>query len=305
MCERCYDPTQPFADLESDMSLAGDPAGPVHQVQVGTFFAGHIDVPGAPLEVPCTRCSGTGNTRWGKCFKCDGSGKMKEPKQLMMDAAHVKQRAASKIARATTRVKQLADQRAERDAWYAAHKDVVQWLNREAGHTNTFALSLSEQLSERGSLSEKQVICVRNSIMDKQIRAEQRANAAPSVAGAGFEKLVESFTAARATGLKFPTLRVGDITLSLAGAKAKQQGAIYVKVGGNYQGKIMDGKFHKTYACTDALQDKIVEIGKDPMAAAISHGRLTGACACCGRRLVDPVSVERGIGPICATKFGW
>ena len=33
--------------------------------------------------------------------------------------------------------------------------------------------------------------------------------------------------------------------------------------------------------------------------------RLTGACSCCGRELTNQVSIDRGIGPICAVKFGW
>jgi hypothetical protein len=33
------------------------------------------------------------------------------------------------------------------------------------------------------------------------------------------------------------------------------------------------------------------------------HGKAYGACVKCGALLEDPVSVEAGIGPVCATKF--
>lgn len=36
---------------------------------------------------------------------------------------------------------------------------------------------------------------------------------------------------------------------------------------------------------------------------ASAYGRRTGRCGICGRELTDPVSIERGIGPICADKF--
>lgn len=36
---------------------------------------------------------------------------------------------------------------------------------------------------------------------------------------------------------------------------------------------------------------------------ARAYGTLTGICAICGARLTDPVSVERGIGPVCAARF--
>lgn len=36
---------------------------------------------------------------------------------------------------------------------------------------------------------------------------------------------------------------------------------------------------------------------------AKEYGLQTGVCVCCGRTLTDPESVERGIGPICLTKY--
>lgn len=38
---------------------------------------------------------------------------------------------------------------------------------------------------------------------------------------------------------------------------------------------------------------------------AAEYGKLYGVCCICGRTLTDEVSIERGIGPICATKQGW
>lgn len=37
---------------------------------------------------------------------------------------------------------------------------------------------------------------------------------------------------------------------------------------------------------------------------AKEYGRKTGVCISCGAELTDPVSIEAGIGPICATKWG-
>lgn len=36
---------------------------------------------------------------------------------------------------------------------------------------------------------------------------------------------------------------------------------------------------------------------------AEAYGKMFGVCASCGRVLTNPVSIERGIGPICASKF--
>jgi hypothetical protein len=40
-------------------------------------------------------------------------------------------------------------------------------------------------------------------------------------------------------------------------------------------------------------------------AEAAEFGKLYGVCGICGRQLTNEDSIERGIGPICATKMGW
>lgn len=43
---------------------------------------------------------------------------------------------------------------------------------------------------------------------------------------------------------------------------------------------------------------------RDPRAAAIAYGQRTGTCSCCGRELTRHSSIDAGIGPVCATKWG-
>lgn len=47
----------------------------------------------------------------------------------------------------------------------------------------------------------------------------------------------------------------------------------------------------------------IVEVTRLTLEEAKSWGKMTGHCIVCGRRLDDPVSVDAGIGPVCAKKF--
>lgn len=42
-----------------------------------------------------------------------------------------------------------------------------------------------------------------------------------------------------------------------------------------------------------------------PREAAIRYGKEIGKCAICHRTLTNPDSIERGIGPICADRYGW
>lgn len=39
--------------------------------------------------------------------------------------------------------------------------------------------------------------------------------------------------------------------------------------------------------------------------AVRAYGHLTNNCGVCRRKLTDPVSVERGIGPVCEARMGW
>lgn len=47
------------------------------------------------------------------------------------------------------------------------------------------------------------------------------------------------------------------------------------------------------------------KLASDPKAYAVAYGRKTGRCCNCGRELTDPESIRAGIGPICASKFGY
>jgi hypothetical protein len=101
-------------------------------------------------------------------------------------------------------------------------------------------------------------------------------------------------------------MRLAGFALSPAGAESKNVGAIYVKSSdGVYLGKVLGGVFARSRECSDEIQAKVLEVAKDPKAAAIAYGKEFGVCSVCGRELSDPESVERGIGPICADRFGW
>ena len=77
-----------------------------------------------------------------------------------------------------------------------------------------------------------------------------------------------------------------------------------MKRNGEYQGKIMGGKFIAVGAAHKDTAALLLEIAKNPGAAARMYGKKTGTCCCCGRELTDPVSVANGIGPICAENWG-
>ncbi|MEJ7804428.1 MAG: DUF6011 domain-containing protein [Telluria sp.] len=177
----------------------------------------------------------------------------------------------------------------------------IKWIIAHAT-TNDFAFSLDKQLLRTGTLTEKQVAAV-TGIIGRQ----SAAAAAPTVAavGAGVEAMQEAFATATGNGLKRPKMRLAGFVLKLAPATGRNAGAIYITASDEYLGKIADGQFTASRDCDAAKQAEIVTLCSDPVGSAVAYGQQTGMCACCGRELTDPESIERGIGPICAEKYGF
>ena len=166
---------------------------------------------------------------------------------------------------------------------------------------NDFAGSLLGQYRAKGDLSHKQWDAAERMI--QKCRATQARKQAQSRAidASRIEALLHQ---AKRNGLKRPVFRADGLTFSLAGKDSRNAGAVYVKAGGEYAGKIVGGKFSAVAAAPLGTGDKIAAIAADPRGKAIDYGRETGTCACCGRTLTDKQSIALGIGPICAEKWG-
>jgi len=300
--------TDPFADFQSD-DLSAAPTAVDTFLAASARYARATVAPGpVKAEVPmlaCGKCAGRGVFRsysgrvLGDCFTCRGTGQVRGLKQ---DAASVQRRERA----AERRDAQRAEQAEAQLAWREAHSDVVAWIDAKAERGNNFAQSLAQSLARFGSLTEGQINAVRRCIALDAERVQQRAAAAPSVAGEGFTTLLAGFAKAKEAGLKHPKVRTGELTFSCASATSANAGCLYVKAGETYLGKITPaGQFFRGRDCTPSQADTVARVGRDPMAEAVAHGKRTGACSICARELTDPVSIERGIGPICAERFGW
>ena len=95
------------------------------------------------------------------------------------------------------------------------------------------------------------------------------------------------------------------MTITPAKELSSNAGALYVKNGGQYLGKVKDGRFFSVRDCTEDQEKKVLAFIADPKAAAIAYGIETGVCCICNATLTNKTSVEAGIGPICAANFGW
>jgi hypothetical protein len=266
---------------------------------------------------PCPKCRGTGrylgpSSHGSVCFKCNGARVLTFKTSPFERAKNRANAAARSERQAASRWDHFAEANAAEAAWILERKEAF-----------GFAQSMFEAVHKFGTLTVGQLNAVRKCVVDDGERALRKAaaaaeaakaaEAAPVVEAASLEKLEAAFAKAKAAGVKWPKLRLDTFVLKPANASGKNAGAIYVTSAerkddegkGEYLGKVMGGKFIKVRACSSDEEARIVAAASDPEAAAVAYGQRFGACSVCGRELTDGKSIDRGIGPICAEKFGW
>jgi len=125
-----------------------------------------------------------------------------------------------------------------------------------------------------------------------------------------FEALFNAFEVAKSKGAKRLTLRFEGINVKpnrdltalwVTSQTESEQGnyGLQPKYLGKVTRKSIDSKF------SDIVRETIMGAARSPLASAIKYGKISGSCSCCGRALTVKESIERGIGPICADKFGF
>jgi hypothetical protein len=288
-----------------DALFAGD-TGPVRTapVRAPASFAPAVD---RSHTEPCAKCGGSGRfvgytgRVLGDCFTCKGTGK-----KTFKNSAADRETNRNKVT-----ARKVARQQEDFTVWQTANPAEATWLVDTAARW-PLAASLLEAVQKYGDLTEKQLAVVRNGMARDAARAEARAVAvteAPAVDTAGIDRLKAAFDVAAANsaarGLKLsPRITIDGVTISPAKATSANAGALYVKSGGEYLGKIKEGRFMAVGACTTEQKDKILSFIADPQEAAKVYGQTTGTCCICNATLKSEWK-HRGIGPVCAEKWGW
>jgi hypothetical protein len=186
-------------------------------------------------------------------------------------------------------------------AWIKDNTAAFEWLVDNSDH-NPFASSLLDNLRIWGRLTDKQLMAVNNAINRAAI-AKTKAETAPALS---VEPIEQAFAKAQAAGIARPKLRLGEFTFSPAPAAGKNPGAIYIKHSdGTYLGKVAGSRLFTVSSVSGAVEQEIVGVAADPLNAAIAYGKKYGKCSVCARTLTDEASINRGIGPVCAERFGW
>jgi len=248
----------------------------------------------------CRKCGGSGRVRIGytyprleTCFACKGAGKFE--RKTSPEA-----RAKAKASTAARKERAKAD---NLEGFKTEHPVVFAWLE-ESAPTFGFAASLLDGVRKFGSLTPGQLAAAEKAITRRNEARAARAAREAAAPVVDIDRIARAFDAAQTSGIKRPKLALGDFRFSLAPATGVNAGALYVKTGDLYLGKIAGGKFTRSRDCSDAQQADILVACADPFAAAVAHGQRTGQCSCCGRELTNAESIALGIGPICRANWG-
>jgi hypothetical protein len=265
----------------------------------------------------CSKCGGTGRYRsFGQCYACKGSGK-KTFKTAPDQRAKGREYGA---ARAERKAESIAEDAA---AFTAANPDLMKWLiraeasNLKRGGTFDFPSKMIQAVAQYGSLTENQLAAVQRLMARDAVRADQRkTEQAANAVTVDVTKIEQAFATARerATrkgqmGLwtKPLKLRANEVDFVIQpGSQGSQwENMLFVKSGDRKLGYVKDGTFNPKFSCTPVEKDAIVRACSDPFTAVKAYSKAWSRCGICGQMLTNDGSIERGIGLVCAAKYGW
>lgn len=219
----------------------------------------------------CSKCKGQGRfisysgRLVGQCFACKGVGYKTRKTAPEARAKATAQRATRKAKTEAETLAFFASQRPEIAAWIDAAREGF-----------AFAQAMREAVVKFGDLTEKQLAACQKCIDARQAarakKVERVANA-PTIETKG---LMAAFDTAKANGLASPKMRFDGFSASLAKPDSANAGAIYLKAGETYLGKIVAGRFLASRECRPENVEAVQAAMADPLAQAIAYGRKTG-----------------------------
>jgi hypothetical protein len=300
-------------DLTSNTPASAKPVAPRAPLVQGTPPANYKPME-KRFEEGCPKCHGTGRFRsWGgrdlgACFNCKGAGKMV---YKTSPESRAKAR-VSNVAKAQDRAKQLL---AEVLAWQTAHPAAWKWMQDNVARGNDFAKSLTEALYKFGSLTDNQLAAVERNVAKIAARQAEREAAAPAVDAT---KIEQAFAIAREKAnrpgqlgiftkpLKLTAPNGVTVTFQPGSIGSQWEGMLFAKdAEGKKLGSIKGGKFFARFECSPVEAAAVADCASDPEKAVVAYAKAFSRCGVCGQQLLNDVSIARGIGPICAAKFGW
>jgi hypothetical protein len=182
-------------------------------------------------------------------------------------------------------------------------------LQRRAANGHEFSKSLLRQMDCGRRLSAAQRAAASN-MVEKDRLGGDGGSPSPEDSRGSLAPLHGLFAKAKESGLKRPAIEFDvahrSVRISPAKANSLNAGWLYVRVGGQYAGKVApSGGLRIVDRVLDSTVVAFLEaLAKDPVGVTQEHGRRTGACCFCSHKLTDATSLSVGYGPVCAKHYG-
>ena len=209
------------------------------------------------------------------------------------------------------------------ESFKTARREMAEWIERKFD-TFEFARSMKNAVLLWGDLTLGQSNAVQKLMARDAERTQNLTTGSFGRLTVDDSALREAFTRVREQGFVRISLTFGYktpdptpedprrektnlIEFSPAPNGGRNPGAIYVTLNQVYMGRLQNGLFipSSMYLRDGDLLERVRAIVADPAEASRASGLNIGICACCGLTLTNPESIARGIGPICAGKWGF
>jgi len=177
------------------------------------------------------------------------------------------------------------------DSSFADVNEVRKYLREQMSYNN-FAMNLVE----KKKVSEKQIAWMHYLATQSVIDSQTPVEFGP------YKQLVNKMYDAVAYRAGKFQVRLPGITLSTVN-KGANIGCVYVFECDQYVGKITQNGELKGNVSED-VKNLLEDANDNLLQLAKIYGHETGTCSVCARTLNDPLSVQMGIGPVCAKRFG-
>ena len=155
---------------------------------------------------------------------------------------------------------------------------------------STFAMDLVS----KKKLSEKQIAWIHYLATQSKIDAET-----PAENGEYYDLVTKMYDVGNKRS-KFQ-VRLPGVTISTVN-RGSNIGCLYVYENQQYVGKITHSGVLIGNVSED-VKNILEDANENLLRLAKIYGHETGNCSLCGRTLSDPLSIQMGIGPICAKRF--
>jgi len=176
--------------------------------------------------------------------------------------------------------------------------EIAKYYLQENLSYNTFA----SDLTRKAKLTEKQIAWVHYLATEHLTKELNEENTSDEVR-TQFANLVKQMYAKIKTNSRtFKVRPPGEVMIATVN-KGQNQGALYLYENQEYIGKITTEGELKLKEQNEDVINLLKDANENILKLAQLYGHTTGVCAICARTLSDPLSVQMGIGPVCAKRF--